>query len=147
MLVIYPVCLVYFHLIRCPTPGLFLSLLQKFLQCTQHHQLQINVQIFNLFRHEEIHEKRKWEEINMFSCCVINHSTEETHEVNTPHRRGSLDVSTALKFYLCSTALLRRSFSVFSKAASGLTWEIFSSSVPLMLDAWLAEGVSRPDSW
>lgn len=48
--------------------------------------------------------------------------------------------------YLCSTALLRRSFSLFSTAASGLTWEIFSSSVPLMLDAWLAEGVSRPDS-
>lgn len=49
--------------------------------------------------------------------------------------------------YLCSTALLRRSFSLFSTAASGLTWEIFSSSVPLMLDARLLEGVSRPDSW
>lgn len=49
--------------------------------------------------------------------------------------------------YLCSTSLLRRSFSLFSTAASGLTWEIFSSSVPLMLDAWPAEGVSRPDSW
>lgn len=51
------------------------------------------------------------------------------------------------KPYLCSTALLRRSFSLFSTAASGLTWEIFSSSVPLMLDARLLEGVSRPDSW
>lgn len=49
--------------------------------------------------------------------------------------------------YLCSTALLRRSFSLFSTAASGLTWEIFSSSVPLMLDAWLVEGVSCPESW
>lgn len=51
------------------------------------------------------------------------------------------------KPYLCSTALLRRSFSLFRTAASGLTWEIFSSSVPLMLDAWSVEGVSRPDSW
>lgn len=49
--------------------------------------------------------------------------------------------------YPCSTALLRRSFSLISTAASGPTWEIFSSSVPLMLEACLAEGVSRPDSW
>lgn len=53
---------------------------------------------------------------------------------------------TKSKPYLCSTALFRRSFSLFSTAASGPTWEIFSSSVPLMLDAWLVEGVSRPDS-
>lgn len=26
----------------------------------------------------------------MFSCCVINHSGKETHEVNTPHHTGSL---------------------------------------------------------
>lgn len=49
--------------------------------------------------------------------------------------------------YLCSTAVLSRSFSLCSRAASGPPWEIFSSSVPLMLDAWLDEGVSWPDSW
>lgn len=51
-----------------------------------------------------------------------------------------------LHSHLCSTAVLRRSFSLFNTAASGVTIEIFSSSVPLMLDAWLFEGVSRPDS-
>ena len=49
--------------------------------------------------------------------------------------------------YLCVRAIFSLSFSDLRCVSAGPTWEAFSSSVPLTLDAWVGDGVSHPDSW
>ena len=71
-----------------------------------------------------------------------------------PSRKGCREVltweATAPRFeyaHLCVSAIFSLSFSDLRCVLAGPAQDAFSSSVPLVLDAWVEDGVSHPDSW
>lgn len=81
----------------------------------------------------------------IFSSSSRNPTQRERPPGNTEHKEAGLWVGK--QPHLCVNAIFSLSFSDLRCVSAGLACEAFSSSVPLTLDAWVEDGVSRPDSW